>query len=978
MLSQRQFLKIGHKAILKQFLSTFLPLTVLVGAVLLIIHQAETKAEKEAIAINEIRNVDLQVKTAASDLLSIKSDLMFLCHENELQALFNQPVDENKARELRQAIAKEYFYLVEYKQLYFEVRLLDTTGTELVKIKFNKGQTSIIPDKKLQIRIKRYWLQDTLSLKSGEVFISPLDLAFTHGKLIQPITPTIRFTAPVFDAHGKKRAVIVLNYLGKKILDNLDRKNSTTFGETWLLNTDGYWLKGPKPEDEWGFMYENRKDKTFGHVFPDVWQQISPQESGQLQTADGLFTFKTLYPLLAIKQAKSSTGAAHINEYSHGKIDTQSYRWKIVTYIPSAVLNRRSRSSFNRLLLFYIALIGLIGFGSWVLALSRLRRKESDKELQATLADLTTIIDHLADGLLVTDRVGQITRFNPALLRMFRLGNVNLKGKSCAEIGQAEIDKLVKQSQNQAQEIFTAEIPLAAGRVGQGLATSICKQTAEDDLSWLGSVILIRDMTVEKEIDQMKTDFISTVSHELRTPLTSVLGFASIIKEKLETDVFPQLNPEDRKLQKTIKRVADNIHIIVSEAERLTSLINDVLDIAKMEAGKVEWHMQPLDPAELLHVATASTAPLFEINGLQLFCEIDPNLPEILGDRNRLLQVLINLISNAIKFTESGSVTCRIKREGHNICISITDTGIGIALEDQPKVFEKFRQVGDTLTDKPKGTGLGLPICKQIVEHHGGKIWVESTPSKGSTFSFLLPIYSRDRKETANLNLDVLVKQLKEHVITTNRLLNESQKTILVVDDDINIRELLRQQLESEGYNVREAKDGVDAINQIKTASPDLILLDVMMPQINGFDVAAVLRNDPHTANIPIIMLSITENKQRGYHTGIDRYFTKPINTEKLLQEIGLLLSQGASSKKVLVVDQNASTLKTISDILQTQGYSVIEASDPQECINKARLNKPDMIIIDALFSQESADLVRTLRFEKDLENVLFIIMSDC
>ena len=197
------------------------------------------------------------------------------------------------------------------------------------------------------------------------------------------------------------------------------------------------------------------------------------------------------------------------------------------------------------------------------------------------------------------------------------------------------------------------------------------------------------------------------------------------------------------------------------------------------------------------------------------------------------------------------------------------------------------------------------------------------------------------------------------------------------MDDDINIRELLRQQLESEGYNVREAKDGVDAINQIKTASPDLILLDVMMPQINGFDVAAIFRNDPHTANIPIIMLSITENKQRGYYIGIDRYLTKPIDTEKLLQEIGSLLSQGISSKKVLVVDQNASTLKTISDVLQTQGYNVIEASDPQECINKARLAKPDMIIIDALFSQESADLVRTLRFEKDLENVLFIIMSE-
>jgi CheY-like chemotaxis protein len=233
------------------------------------------------------------------------------------------------------------------------------------------------------------------------------------------------------------------------------------------------------------------------------------------------------------------------------------------------------------------------------------------------------------------------------------------------------------------------------------------------------------------------------------------------------------------------------------------------------------------------------------------------------------LQVLINLISNAVKFTKSGSVTCSIHQQNDGVCISVIDTGIGIAPEDQPKVFEKFRQVGDTLTDKPKGTGLGLPICKQIIDHHGGRIWVESEPGQGSTFSFLIPTYTSNHKASANLNLDALVRQLKEHVIAKNTVLNENRKTILVVDDDVNIRELLRQQLENEGYNVREAKDGMDAINQIKNNRPDLILLDVMMPQINGFDVAAVLKNDPQTADIPIIILSIIENKERGYHIAI-------------------------------------------------------------------------------------------------------------
>ncbi|RCJ21914.1 hybrid sensor histidine kinase/response regulator [Nostoc minutum NIES-26] len=607
------------------------------------------------------------------------------------------------------------------------------------------------------------------------------------------------------------------------------------------------------------------------------------------------------------------------------------------------------------------------------------RVAERTAALQNTLAEaqgLNAILDNLADGLLVADTKGQITHFNPAFLAMHGLTATALNGHY-QELPISGLAHLVEQTQSHPQEVFAAEVALAKERIGQAVATAIFKKAAVNEpATCFGSALLIRDVTAEKEIDKMKTDFISTVSHELRTPLTSVLGFASIIKEKLETDVFPMISTEDRKLQKTIQRVDNNLNIIVSEAERLTSLINDVLDIAKMEAGKVEWQMQPIDPSELLDWATTSTAGLFETNGLQLISEIELGLPQIVGDRNRLLQVLINLISNAVKFTESGSVICRVGLKNDGVCISVIDTGIGIASEDQPKVFEKFRQVGDTLTDKPKGTGLGLPICKQIVDHHGGRIWVESEPGKGSTFSFIIPIYASDNKTCGNLNLDALVKQLKEHVITTNSVPNQNRKTILVVDDDANIRELLRQQLENEGYNVREAKDGMDAIHQIKTARPDLILLDVMMPQINGFDVAAVLKNDPQTAEIPIIILSIIENRERGYHIGIDRYLTKPIHTEKLLNEIGSLLSQGTSSKKVMVVDKNASTLKIISDVLQTQGYSVIEASDPQECINKALSAKPDMIILDSMFSQE-ADLVKTLRFEKGLENVFFIMLSE-
>lgn len=611
---------------------------------------------------------------------------------------------------------------------------------------------------------------------------------------------------------------------------------------------------------------------------------------------------------------------------------------------------------------------------------NRRQRAEEQSQIDAisaarAAAYLTVVIDNLADGLLVTDPMGQITRFNPALVKMFGLDNTDLLGYPCRTRFPTEITALVEQATSQSRDMFTAEVALVNQRVGKAVTTNIMREAnSSQSAEWLGSVTLIRDVTAEKEIDQMKTEFISTVSHELRTPLTSVLGFAAIIQEKLET-IAPAMPADDRKIQRHLHQIEKNINIIVSEAERLTSLINDVLDVAKMEAGKVEWHMQPLAIAEVIERAIATTSALVESKGLLLQSQIAPDLPEIFGDRDRLIQVMINLISNAIKFTDAGAITCEVTHQHNHLLIQVIDTGIGIHPNDQPKVFDKFKQVGDTLTDKPKGTGLGLPICKQIIEYHGGSIWVDSEPEQRSRFCFTLPIYTAANPEFRT-NMNALVQQLKAHVVTTASDAILHTKTILVVDDDCHIRELLRQELEAEGYEVQEAIDGMDALSQVKVIKPDLIILDVMMPQINGFDVAAVLKNNPHTTDIPIIVLSIIEDKGQGYRVGIDRYLTKPINREELMQDIGSLLSQGSSSKKVLVVDKNVSTLRILSDVLQSQGFNVVEASDSQECIEKALSTKPDMIIVDSVFSQQH-NLIRTLRFEKGLENLFFIFLAD-
>jgi Na+/proline symporter/signal transduction histidine kinase len=230
-----------------------------------------------------------------------------------------------------------------------------------------------------------------------------------------------------------------------------------------------------------------------------------------------------------------------------------------------------------------------------------------------------------------------------------------------------------------------------------------------------------------KELDRMKDDFISTVSHELRTPLTSIRALSEILHD----------NPDLERPQRV-----RFLGIVIKESERLTRLINQVLDLAKIESGNAEWHNAELDLREIIEDSLAATSLLFEEKRIKVVTELAPDVPRLHGDRDRLVQVMLNLLSNAVKFCEPerGLVRVTLRRDGNWARVDVTDNGVGISRENQNIVFEKFRQVGDTLTDKPQGTGLGLPICRQIVHHFGGRLWVESEPGVGSTFSFTLPV----------------------------------------------------------------------------------------------------------------------------------------------------------------------------------------------------------------------------------------------
>lgn len=491
-----------------------------------------------------------------------------------------------------------------------------------------------------------------------------------------------------------------------------------------------------------------------------------------------------------------------------------------------------------------------------------------------------------------------------------------------------------------------------------------------------------------REVDELKTDFLSMVSHELRTPLTSVLGFAEITQNDLETVIFPCVPTPDKRAGRTMKNVSKNLSIILEEGERLTALINDVLDIAKMEAGKVDWKSESMDINEIVRRALASTASLFTKKNIESVVAIDPDLPGLKGDKDRVIQVVVNLISNAVKFTDSGSVTCKAERwsndEGtYGVRVSVRDTGVGIAGDDLDKVFEKFKQVGDTLTDKPSGTGLGLPICKQIIEHHGGTVGVNSELGKGSEFWFTLPEEAaliRAEHKTVEAFMEAngsfFLQTLAKRVGLGNGKKPQPgvpRPGALLVLPNERLRRHLRQRIEALGLVAHEAADVNAALTLAKRAPLEVVVLDLDAFEEKGIELAAALRKQQRTSHVKFMNLSHGGESEQGFAVALDRLFARPIRRSSLLEEL-TLLGVGKNAP-VLLADQDPASLQAFASLLGEQGYAVSMADSMEACLEQTTTGPLPLLLTGARFASRF-DLLRSLRFEHGCSDLRAVLLS--
>jgi signal transduction histidine kinase/CheY-like chemotaxis protein len=471
----------------------------------------------------------------------------------------------------------------------------------------------------------------------------------------------------------------------------------------------------------------------------------------------------------------------------------------------------------------------------------------------------------------VVDDAGRATLHNPALLAMFGLTGTDPAGRWARDAFPPAMAALAA-SCLRDKACPEAEVALSGGGTGKVVATSF-RLPGQDRTA---VILLVRDVTVEKEVDRMKTEFISTVSHELRTPLTSVLGFAKIIRRKFLELVVPALPPEDARIGRGAGQIRENLDIIVAEGERLTELVDDVLDIAKMESGRCEWDMEPVSLAAVAEHAVKAATPLAARKGLALTADVAGQLPPVLADRDRLVQVLLNLIGNAVKFTASGWVRLSAAAADGEVRVSVADSGPGIAAKDLETIFEKFKQAGDTLTEKPKGTGLGLPICRQIVERHGGRIWAESAPGKGSVFRFVLPALAGQGAELID-------------PAAAAPTAGSDDSRVLVVDDDAAVRRYLETVLTEGGYAVATARSGAEALKLAASWKPGCITMDLRMPGMDGREAIRRLRAEPATRDIPVMVLTVASSRERAA-SGADAVLAKPVDEEALLAAVRNLL----------------------------------------------------------------------------------------
>jgi signal transduction histidine kinase/CheY-like chemotaxis protein len=461
-------------------------------------------------------------------------------------------------------------------------------------------------------------------------------------------------------------------------------------------------------------------------------------------------------------------------------------------------------------------------------------------------------------------------------------------------------------------------------------------------------------LTAERA-NRAKSNFLSFMSHELRTPLTSIIGFSEMLIGDLEENAKPEWIDD-------LRRVHDS-------GRYLLDLINDILDISKIEAGKMDVHVETFEVAPLVRDLNAVMRPLIERRNNRLLIESAPDIGSMQGDRIKVRQCLLNLLGNASKFTDKGTITFSINRQAKNgsdaLLFRITDTGIGMTPEQIAKLFRAFTQADDSTSRRYGGTGLGLALTKKFCQMMGGDVSVTSELGKGSTFTIELPAIASKQGTTT---ITVAPAEVPAP--------DSSSGCVLVIDDDPAVHQLVADALAAEGFTIRFASDGREGLRLAKELRPAIITLDVLMPEMDGWVVLSLIKADPDLATIPVIMLTVRADQDFGFAMGVADYLQKPIDRDRFVAVLKKY-HRPQPANHVLVVEDDPSMRELLCRILENKEWTVSKAENGLAALESITRHQPSLIILDLKMPvMDGFEMIAELHKHEDWRKIPVIVVS--
>ncbi len=574
---------------------------------------------------------------------------------------------------------------------------------------------------------------------------------------------------------------------------------------------------------------------------------------------------------------------------------------------------------------------------------------------QIEAAKNQAILEGIADGVMVADENGKVILFNAAAERILSIAREQALGRpqdgiiglygSAAREWLAQID----QWRQNPGAYGTEEFLVHRMEVERRFVSVHLSPVVSPSQEFLGVVSVFRDITSEVEADRAKSDFVSTVSHELRTPMTSIVGYVDLVL----MGATGALSDMQRDF---LKRVRTN-------AERLTTLVNDLLDISRIETGRVVLQLAPVAIGDIVKQVVDLVQPKVEEKEQRLYTILPAGLPKVYGDRDRLAQILTNIVGNAYKYTPvGGEIGVHAYVRDAKMYVAVSDTGIGIAPKNQKKLFSRFYRVeDDPAVYEVSGTGLGLAISLSLIQMHGGNISLDSVLGKGSTFTFSVPL--AEGEPAADVGTP------------PPRIAGEAQVTVLVVEDDRESSDLLKLMLQREDIEFLTASSGEQALHIAREKHPDLITLDIRLPDLDGFEVLQLLKRDVDTADIPVVIVSVTQDRQRGLRMGATEFLVKPLDEQRLREVILPLLDR---RETVVVAGDDRRLLDPLRAALHVRGLNVRTARRGESALDLVRGTHPAVVVVDQqLPDMDGYQIVESLRQDASMVSVPVILLTE-